>query len=112
MSAPRKGSTTSSSSQPALAPPDRSLRRKMSPNRLMKIQMNMNQKKNAIIEKMTSQKVTLAEPTELQPASTRAMSPNSGRNGRGPRSGRIDRLVMRMGLPRLVAGDDWGGDTA
>ena len=35
--------------QPALAPPERSLRRKMSAKTMMNIQINMNQKKNTNI---------------------------------------------------------------
>ena len=35
-----------SRTQPALAPPERSLRRKMSAKTMMNIQINMNQKKN------------------------------------------------------------------
>ena len=54
---------------PAFPPPDRSRRRKMSPNSEMKIQMNMNQKKNTIIEKITSQNVRDAVPTSLHAAS-------------------------------------------
>ena len=42
--------------QPAFAPPDRSLRRKMSPKIAMNIQINMNQKKNANIVQKKSPK--------------------------------------------------------
>src|SRR4029453_13800080 len=54
MIAPRNGTMKMRMTQPAFAAPERSRRRKMSANTVMKIQIAMNQKKKTIIVHMTS----------------------------------------------------------
>jgi hypothetical protein len=46
---PNSGRMKIRTTHPAFAPPERSLRRKMSAKTMMNIQINMNQKKNANI---------------------------------------------------------------
>jgi hypothetical protein len=59
----------------------------------MKIQMNMNQKKNAIIEKITSQNVTLFVPTCAHADRSTLSAARSGSTGR-PRTLRAVEIVV------------------
>ena len=78
----------------AFQPPDRSLRRKMSAKIEMKIQISMNQKKNATMDQITSQNPKVAVPTWLQAASRTVASASS----------RDDRSAEAAGAPFVECG--------
>ena len=82
-------------SQPALATPDRSFRRKMSAKRPMKIQINMNQKKNATSDQIASQNVKLDVPTELHAASRTVIAASNGTTGRPMSCLTVESMVIR-----------------
>ena len=67
----------------------------MSAKMPMKIQISMNQKKNATSEKITSQNVRLAVPTWLQAASRMVKAASNGTTGRPMICLAVERVVIR-----------------